>query len=377
MLFAALALVTATACGSGSTTNPEPIVPERPDARVTPAEGVPDAQVETPPPPPPGEPDAAPTPPPPPPPPPVADAGVPPPPPMVDAEVQGPEGYSLTVSDLSPAPGDKVMITAQLVDGAGAPVALQGRSVSWGVTPDRGSLSATTSFTDTDGAAHVSLHVSTTPGDTYQVSASDGTLSGMSPLITVGPLVGPQVSFSVEPPHIVADGMSKALVTLTVSGPPTGMVGLTVSIGFLGELSDLGGGRYQAELRSSTRSGIAVLTARLDGTALEPRAEVSFDPGPATSVSVGAASTSVPAGGRVRIDAHLADRYGNLLMEAGHTVTFSVNGGGSVSPATAITDDAGLASTELTVSSVSGTTHVVTANDGAGHEGMSPAITVE
>jgi adhesin/invasin len=353
--FSVAAIVSFFAACSGDTTNgDDPLVPETPDARVAPDAGAADAAVA---------PDAA----------PVPDAAPPPPDAPVPPE---PSGYLLTADDTRPPPGATVLVTAQLVDSDGEPVALAGRAVSW-VVQGGGSLSATRSFTDLEGAARVSLRAASIAGTTHTVTASDGTFSGTSPAIVVGAAPGPAASFAFDPPRLVADGMSTTTITIRAGDGATGALELRSTIGFLGALSANGDGSWTAVLRSSTRSGVAVLTAFLDGVPLEPRAEVPFDPGPPDSFAVGAALTSVPPGGRVAISAHLVDVNGNLITEAGHEIVWSVNGGGGLAPETGVTDSAGLATTTLTVSSVSGTVHVVTAKDSVPHEGKSPPITVE
>jgi hypothetical protein len=297
--------------------------------------------------------------------------------PAPDAAVSAtPAGYLVTAAAAEVAAGATVAVTAQLVDGEGRPAAISGRLVSWGVTGG-GAVSDSQSFTGVDGAARVTLRVSTEPGAVHVVSASDGVLSGSSASIVVIASPGPRANIAVDPPRIVADGASRATVTLTLEGAPAGTVTLQSSIGFLDPLIDHGGGVFTASLRSSTRSGVAILTARLDGAALEPRGEAHFDPGPPHALSVGAESMRVPPGGQVSIVAHLADVYGNIITAPGHTIFWSTNLGGSVAPAQGVTDDAGRATTVLTAAPLAGVVHVVVARDAEGREGRSPPITVE
>lgn len=98
--------------------------------------------------------------------------------------------YIVSPSSTDPPAGAAIVITAQLADVNGNPVAIAGRIVTWTNTGGGGAYSSPTSTTDASGAATVNFTTSNTPGATYTVTARDGNgLSGTSVGITTRPQI--------------------------------------------------------------------------------------------------------------------------------------------------------------------------------------------
>lgn len=99
--------------------------------------------------------------------------------------------YVVTPASLAPEAGATDVITAQLADVNGDPVATSGRVVTWSKTGTGGSLSAATSTTNGSGVATVTLTVATDASVNHTVTATDtSALTGTSTTIDVVPLSG-------------------------------------------------------------------------------------------------------------------------------------------------------------------------------------------
>lgn len=93
--------------------------------------------------------------------------------------------YAVTAASYSPTAGATDVITAQLLDQTGAPLALSGRVVTWTKSVAGGSFSAGTSNTNASGIATITLTAPATVGTTLTVTATDaGSITGTSAIIT-------------------------------------------------------------------------------------------------------------------------------------------------------------------------------------------------
>jgi len=105
--------------------------------------------------------------------------------PFVSVGVGPAAKYVLSVSSLSPNPGDVVNVFAQLADTNGNAVSTAGLVVTWTHTSG-GTFSAGTSTTDASGLATVQFTVGSA-GDVEEITATDtNSMSGISSQIHVG-----------------------------------------------------------------------------------------------------------------------------------------------------------------------------------------------
>lgn len=93
--------------------------------------------------------------------------------------------YLVASSSYTPAAGDTVTITAQLVDANNHAVATSGLTVTWSKSDPGGSFGSPTSLTDVNGIATVSFTTSATPATATTVTGTDGSAhAGTSATIT-------------------------------------------------------------------------------------------------------------------------------------------------------------------------------------------------
>ena len=136
----------------------------------------------------------------------------------------------------------------------------------------------------------------------------------------------------------------------------------------------LNGRRYLFTVGGIGSVGHYELDLTLNPGGVVPRIGCTL-PAPETHYVLTSNDVAPLAGSSVTITAQLADISGNPVGSAGHVVTWSSTNGGTFSTATSTTDASGLATVGFTTSSTSGTTHSVTAIDGAGLAGTIDIIT--
>ena len=128
---------------------------------------------------------------------------------------------------------------------------------------------------------------------------------------------------------------------------PVGTVQLTTTIGSMSPVADGGNGSFTATLTSSTASGTAMVTAKLDGASLIDNADVTFTAGPAAAMTIANASSNGQTGVVGKPVTNLpsvkvADAHGNGVP--GIEVTFAVaSGGGSITGSSQTTNATGVA----------------------------------
>lgn len=136
-------------------------------------------------------------------------------------------------------------------------------------------------------------------------------------------------------------------------------------------------GRAIVTFTTSSTPGTAHIITATDNTtptALTGSAALLTRSGGPAAYQVSTSNTNPVVGDSVLITARLVDAFGNFERIPGRTVTWSSTNGGGFASATSVTDGDGIARVRFGVSSVGGTTHAVTANDGS-VRGTSPTMT--
>ena len=284
-----------------------------------------------------------------------------------------PAQYVLTFSDPTPDPEEAVTVTAQLADAYGNSLPEAGRTVRWTVTGDA-ELSAASTLTDEMGQSVVTLRVAPVVGIVHEVRATDASdpgIQGSGSVRTRGtpaqyllrvsgvPAAGSQVTVEAQ----LADG----------HGHPVAEAGHLVqwqvrpdgSLSAPSTVTDAQG-VARVLLTVSTVAGTEhVVTATLrDDEDITGQITITTTAGPAAAYEVRVSDEAPPVGSSVSVEAQLVDEYGNAVKAAGRTVEWSVTNGGQLGATSTTTDAQGVARVMLTVSTVAGTEHVVTATEG-------------
>lgn len=136
---------------------------------------------------------------------------------------------------------------------------------------------------------------------------------------------------------IVADGSSQTTITLRTidryDNPRTtsaGTVSMSTTAGALSNITDLGNGQYTATLHSASKTGTAVVSARLADVAFQQTVEVDFVAGAAAaskSTLTAAEDMLVAGGGSTELTVQLLDLYDNPLSSGGDHVVFQTTSG--------------------------------------------------
>jgi adhesin/invasin len=294
--------------------------------------------------------------------------------------------YVVTPSDLDPVAGTAIVVTAQLSDQYGNPVATSGRSVAWTKTGTGGTFALTPTLTNATGAATTTFNTGVTIS-TYTVKGTTGTTTGTSANIvsvagpatkialnagnsqttTVGTPVAtrPSVKLTDANNNVVA-GVTVTFVVATGGGSVTGADAVTNASG----IATVGSWTLGTVIGSNT---LTVTKAGLTGSPITFTATAKV--GLAAKYLVTSSNYSPVAGGTVTISAQRADQYGNSVTGAGFIVTWSKTGtGGSFATGTSTTASTGKATVVFTVSSTVGIVHTVTGATGT-ITGTSPNIT--
>ena len=262
------------------------------------------------------------------------------------------------------------VVTATVTDALDRPVA-DGTSVSFSTTLGEIAPSALAS-----GGVATAVLTSSVGLGTANVTATAGGVSGGT---SVEFVLGPpdEVVVAAWPDRIVADGVSTAVVTATVTDALDRPVADGTSVSFsttLGEIAPsavTSGGVATAVLTSSTELGTAVITATVGGgggqAEIGGQARVRFVIGPFAQVIVVAEPSTLVADGESTsvISATLAGAGGHPITET-RTVVFTTTLG-SILPLTRSTSS-GIATATLQVSKTTGIARVTAWADGiSGH----------
>ncbi|WP_395756041.1 Ig-like domain-containing protein [Edwardsiella ictaluri] len=224
----------------------------------------------------------------------------------------------------------KSLLTLTLKDGNGNPI--DGQMVTFSSTLANTTFGSVTDNHDgtystelagtTAGAAAVSARVN---GQPFAVSPASVTLTADAPDAA-------QSTLTAAPPTIVANGVAKSLLTLTLKdGNGNPIDGQTVTFSStlanttLGSVTDNHDGTYSAELAGTT-AGAAAVSAQLNGQpfAVSPASvTLTADAPDAAQSTLTAAPTTIVANGVAKSLLTLTLKDGNGNPIDGQTVTFS------------------------------------------------------
>ncbi len=271
----------------------------------------------------------------------------------------------------------------------------------------------TITFTSTDGAAVLPADTDLPPNsgtDIFTVvlktaggrtitatDTADAAITGASGAIAVSPAAAFNISLSLTPRTIVADGVSTSAAAVTVTDSfGNGLAGKTVTLTTSGDVtfgavSYGGSGVYNATITASKTAGNETITATdiTDGS-IHATATLTETPGPVTKLQVllpgetaapGTVSgktgtpTAITAGASVTVTVNAVDANWNLVASATPTVAFSSSDPNATLPANAALIG-GTRSLSVTLKTVGSRT--VTATDVAAvlTAGTSASVTV-
>jgi len=281
------------------------------------------------------------------------------PPKTTELEVQGTRlGFG---GDSSAVRGKTVSMTVTLLDGAGKGV--NGEKIA--LTSKLGNPVPASVTTDVNGQASISFMASEAGTDTITASALGAVLSqGLSisavDFAFASPAADTQLTINTcHPVSVQLNGVLAAEAVFSVSrGKVFGAASCAGSGSDLQTIA-FSGGSATAYVRSAS-AGAATVLAELSGGSVTSRASlpVKFVATVPTQVIVQSDPSVVAVNGSSSITAVVKDVAGNPV--SGATVSFSASGGGEPSPTTAVTNDAGIATTAFKAdSSISGKDSVV------------------
>ncbi|WP_018882954.1 invasin domain 3-containing protein [Paenibacillus massiliensis] len=173
-------------------------------------------------------------------------------------------------------------------------------------------------------------------------------------------------------PVIVANGLSQSLITVRLKDAYGNaldaggdQVVFNTTAGILGNTVDNGDGSYSVLLWSSTLTGRAVVSARVNGTNLIASTAVEFIPGPAsaTTSELRIDHMALTANGMdtTTVTVQLKDAFGNTITAGGDDVTIR-SSTGILGPITDHGD--GTYTAELTAGTISGTAALLASVNG-------------
>ncbi len=182
---------------------------------------------------------------------------------LVTFTASDPAKYFVTSNVTTANLGSPVLITAQLQDTSGNPVAIQGRTVAWTATGPGGTFATPTSLTDANGQAQIAY--AATVAGTHTVRAQDNTaLTGVSGDITISNLL-PTLT-NVSP----AAGNRLATISVTLTG--TNFVP--------GTSIDFGAGIAVSNVNVTSATSLTVDVAIASTAATGPRSVMVTNPAP-------------------------------------------------------------------------------------------------
>lgn len=295
--------------------------------------------------------------------------------------------YIVTASRYSPVAGDTVKVTAQLTDKYSNIVKTAGNTINWTST-NGGTLTPTSSTTDSNGKATTVFTTSSVIGTTHVVKATDNNLlTGQTSNITTS--AGPASQYLLT----VSRNNPDAGDTVTIRAQLADAGGnAKAEAGKVVTWSSTNGGTFSSANSTTNSSGIASViftvsqvtgtthtVSGIDAGGLKGTSgNIITKTGSASKYVITSSKTIVTAGDTTKIYGQLTDKYGNKVATGGKTVTWSSTGsGGSFSSATSTTDSNGEVGVVFTVNTVSGTIHTVKGKDADNLEGTSGNITVK
>jgi adhesin/invasin len=260
----------------------------------------------------------------------------------IDFTAGPPDTVDVSLNPTSPiTAGVPVSVTFTVRDRVGH--ALPGVPLT--VSTTRGNFTpANSGNSDAGGQLQLSLRSTQAGLATLGVTGPGGPLTVNNQLVTFVPDVPVQASLSVTPSSLVANGVSSALVSATVSdqygNPVSGFLpSFTLSPASLGTLSGStatnGSGQASRSLKSTTNLGQATLS--ISNLPTVTPATVDFVTGPPASAALTAVPTTTLVGQNVTLNLIVKDSVNRLLIGKTLVVTSTF---GTVSGCT-VTDSQG------------------------------------
>ncbi len=228
------------------------------------------------------------------------------------------------------------------------------------------------SVTDTGNGTYSATVTSSTKAGDFTITASDKSVSGTAKLTqTPGPPT--QVSVTLAPSSIVADGISTSTATATAADAygnqePAGgdMVSFSSDGGqSIGSVTDHGDGTYSATVTATTQPGSSHITATdavAMGGSFSSSAVLTQTHGAAAHVALSLNPASIEANGSstTQAKATVTDAHDNPI--AGETVTF---GGAGNQPVGTVVDNGDGTYTATVTSTTKAGDFRITAHDGS------------
>lgn len=301
---------------------------------------------------------------------------------IADVATAGIDSISATPASNVTANGSAIsLIKAQVKDSNGNIVS--GVNVSFRVA-GKASLIKSSAMTDKDGFAAVQL-ISTTAGSNTVTAVTDYDKTGKQSGVTfVADLATAKIdSLSASPASgVTANGVASSALTAQVKDTNGNLVsGATVTFSVNGnarldQTSAKTDSNGHATVRlSSTSASSYTVTATTSFDKTGKQAAVAFiaDASTAKVDSLSAFPSTAQANGRsqARLQAVIKDTNGNLVR--GVSVSFTASGGAKLSSSSAVTDDSGTVSVDLTNTIAGNST--VTATTPADRTGKSTVVT--
>lgn len=259
-----------------------------------------------------------------------------------------PASVTLTPATATVVAGTTLPVTATVKDKDGVPVP----GVLVGLLPSQGTVSASPATTDAGGAYTFTVNAPAAPNTSItlngfvtgttiaasqavKVTGAPQSMTASASATTV--TVGGQVTIS----GLVTDSYGVGVSTATVAASAPGA---TVSAATVAAGSD---GSYQFTVTAPTAPASVIVTAAVQGTALQKTATLTVNAGPPALLTL--PPRTVAAGGTVPVTGAVTDQYNNPLGSV--TVDLSASAG-SVSPASVTTAPDGSFSATLTAPTV-------------------------
>lgn len=280
----------------------------------------------------------------------------------------------VTTPNASPKFGTKIIITAQLADVNNNPVKDNTKTIVF--TSDKGTLTLPTEvITDTDGKATVELTVDGNVGIEHIITATDKNNGAVNGNLKVKTVAGPPTKYVVTVDNanpVAGDNVIVSAQLADDGNNPHEIADITVNWTFTGL-----DGVLSSSTSKTNNKGIATITftgskkAAVVHTVKAKDADNREGTSPNITTKAGVTAkvklTVVPlepvVGTKAAINAQLVDANDNEVKEAGRTINFTTDKGVITAPASFVTNADGKASAEITVTTLSGDVHKVTATD--------------
>jgi len=259
-------------------------------------------------------------------------------------------------------------LVVQVNSAAGNGIA--GVVVSFAVTAGSATLNTQTAVTNSSGQAQVSVTLGTTPG-AVGITAS---VTGVSPAVVFG-----ATSTAREPAALTVvsgnnqtaaagSALADALTVKVTDQYGNPVPGITVNFSVTAGAASLSSGtattasdgKTQVNVTLGTAPGTVTISASVTGVSPAQTFTATATVGPAVAPAIVSGNGQTAAVGTLLTDpliVKVADQYGNPLV--GVAVSFTVTaGGGTLSPASMVTNSSGQAQVTLTLGTTAGTVTV-------------------